>query len=89
VGETGISEESVYLAGDYKLLLPPFRGLNVRQFVPEYATPRGGGIEGTGKAPAGREIGLGVTNSRTDMVVAASVLRERYGSGSSRSLEAA
>ncbi len=61
-------DESVLLSGDYTPLLPAFQRMRVDQFVLEYATPRAGEFEVVGRALAGREIGLGVVNPRTDAV---------------------
>jgi 5-methyltetrahydropteroyltriglutamate--homocysteine methyltransferase len=42
--------------------------MRVQQFVLEHSTPRAGEIAIVGRALAGREIGLGVVNPRTDDV---------------------
>lgn len=54
------------LAGDYAGLLPAFTAMRIHQFVLEYATPRAGDIAVVGRSLAGREIGLGVVNPRTE-----------------------
>lgn len=61
-------DESVLLSGDYTKLVPAFTSLHVDQFVLEHATPRAGEIAIVGRALAGREIGLGVVNPRSDHV---------------------
>jgi 5-methyltetrahydropteroyltriglutamate--homocysteine methyltransferase len=61
-------DESVLLSGDYTPLLPAFERMRVHQFVLEHSTPRAGEIAIVGRALAGREIGLGVVNPRTDDV---------------------
>jgi 5-methyltetrahydropteroyltriglutamate--homocysteine methyltransferase len=61
-------DESVLLTGDYAPLLPAFQKMRVHQFVLEHSTPRAGEIAIVGRALAGREIGLGVVNPRTDHV---------------------
>lgn len=48
--------------------MPTFQRLEIDQFVLEHSTPRAGEIEIVGRALAGREIGLGVVNPRTDEV---------------------
>ena len=40
--------------------------MNVKQFVLEFATPRAGEIDIIGKSLGVKEIGLGVSNPRTD-----------------------
>lgn len=58
--------EDVLLTGDYEPLVETFRAMKVDQLVLEYATPRAGDIAVVGRALAGREIGLGVVNPRTE-----------------------
>jgi len=58
--------EEVLLTGDYAKLLPAFTRMKVDQFVLEFATPRAGDLSVVGRALAGREIGLGVVNPRTE-----------------------
>ena len=60
--------EEVLLSGDYTLLLPAFKKMQVDQFVLEYATPRAGEISVVGEALSAFEIGLGVVNPRTAAV---------------------
>jgi 5-methyltetrahydropteroyltriglutamate--homocysteine methyltransferase len=61
-------QEEVLLTGDYARLLPALEPMRVDQFVLEYATPRAGDIDVVGQKLAGRELGLGVVNPRTDTV---------------------
>ena len=61
-------KEETLLTGDYLPLLPAFTKMNVNQFVLEYATPRAGEIDIVGKALGNKELGLGVSNPRTDEV---------------------
>lgn len=65
------------LSGDYEPLLPSLRGMNVRQFVLEHATPRAGEIDIVGRALGDREIGLGVVNPRTAEVETAEWIASR------------
>ncbi len=69
--------EEVLLSGDYAPLAETFARMDVDQFVLEYATPRAGDVAAVARALAGREIGLGVVNPRTEEVepVAAIVAR--------------
>ncbi len=58
--------EDVLITGDYQPLVSGFTGMNVRQLVLEYATPRAGELAVIGRALGDREIGLGCVNPRTD-----------------------
>jgi methionine synthase II (cobalamin-independent) len=58
--------EDVLITGDYQPLVAGFTGMNVRQLVLEYATPRAGELAVIGRALGDREIGLGCVNPRTD-----------------------
>lgn len=58
--------EDVLITGDYEPLVSGFMGMNVRQLVLEYATPRAGELAVIGRALGDREIGLGCVNPRTD-----------------------
>jgi len=60
--------DEVLLTGDYAPLVPTFQQMRVTQFVLEFATPRAGEIDVVGQGLAGRELGLGVVNPRTDRV---------------------
>lgn len=57
-------DESTLLSGAYHPLAPYLERLNVDQLVLEYATERAGDVIGF----AGKELGLGVVNPRTDTV---------------------
>jgi methionine synthase II (cobalamin-independent) len=70
-------DESVLLTGDYAPLIPAFERMRVDQFVLEHSTPRAGEIAIVGRALAGREIGLGVVNPRTDDVESVEEIVER------------
>lgn len=70
-------DESVLLTGDYAPLIPAFERMRVDQFVLEHSTPRAGEITIVGRALAGREIGLGVVNPRTDDVESVEEIVER------------
>ena len=61
-------KEETLLTGDYLPLIPAFSGMNVNQFVLEFATPRAGEIDVIGKALSHKELGLGVINPRTDWI---------------------
>jgi 5-methyltetrahydropteroyltriglutamate--homocysteine methyltransferase len=60
--------EDVLLSGDYQPMVPAFAAMPCDQFVLEFATPRAGELGVVGRALAGREIGLGCLNPRTDEV---------------------
>jgi len=61
-------KDGVHLSGDYTPLVGAFEQMHVRQLVLEFATPRAGDIDVVGRALAGRELGLGVVNQRSDQV---------------------
>ncbi len=63
-------KENVLLAGNYGPLLPYLMRMNVHQLVLEMATPRAGEIEVFGEYRNEKELGLGVSNPRTDEVEA-------------------
>jgi 5-methyltetrahydropteroyltriglutamate--homocysteine methyltransferase len=65
--------EATLLRGNYAPLAPWFEKLNVQQLVLEYATPRAGEL----LAFAGKEIGLGVVNPRTDEIETAEEITAR------------
>jgi 5-methyltetrahydropteroyltriglutamate--homocysteine methyltransferase len=71
------THEEVLLRGSYDPLMPYLNQLQVDQLVLEYATPRAGDLAAFGNQPAGKELGLGVVNPRTNEVepVAAIVSR--------------
>ncbi|MGP1682795.1 MAG: sulfurtransferase TusA family protein [Giesbergeria sp.] len=57
-------DESVALAGDYRLLLPLFQQLKVGTYMLELATPRAGEIEILRDMPQDCRIGVGVVNQK-------------------------
>jgi len=59
-------KEDVLLSGNYGPLLPWLMRMNVDQLVLEMATPRAGEIEVFKEYRNQKEIGLGVSNPRTD-----------------------
>jgi 5-methyltetrahydropteroyltriglutamate--homocysteine methyltransferase len=58
--------EDVLITGDYQPLVDCFSQMKVKQLVLEYATPRAGDLAVIGNQLGDREIGLGVSNPRTD-----------------------
>ena len=65
--------EDTLLRGSYQPLVPYLERMNVRQLVLEYATPRAGDVT----VVAGKELGLGVVNPRTDEVESAEAVVAR------------
>jgi 5-methyltetrahydropteroyltriglutamate--homocysteine methyltransferase len=65
--------EDTLLRGSYQPLVPYLERMNVRQLVLEHATPRAGDLA----AVAGKELGLGVANPRTDDVESADAVVAR------------
>jgi 5-methyltetrahydropteroyltriglutamate--homocysteine methyltransferase len=63
-------KESVLLQGNYGPLLPWLMRMNVHQLVLEMATPRAGEIEVFKEYRNEKELGLGVSNPRTDEIEA-------------------
>ncbi|MGH7934996.1 MAG: vitamin-B12 independent methionine synthase [Candidatus Binataceae bacterium] len=61
-------KENVLLTGNYGPLLPWLMRMNVDQLVLEMATPRAGELEVFKEYRNGKEIGLGVSNPRTDEI---------------------
>ncbi|HKV54677.1 MAG TPA: cobalamin-independent methionine synthase II family protein [Candidatus Binataceae bacterium] len=61
-------KEDVLLTGNYGPLLPWLTRMNVDQLVLEMATPRAGEVEVFKEYRNQKEIGLGVSNPRTDEV---------------------
>lgn len=57
-------DESVALAGDYRLLLPLFQQIKVGTYLLELATPRAGEIEILRDLPQDCRIGVGVVNQK-------------------------
>jgi len=64
-------DESTLLSGGYQALAGCLDRLNVTQLVLEYATERAGGVIGF----AGKELGLGVVNPRTDGIESVESIR--------------
>ncbi|MCI0394620.1 MAG: cobalamin-independent methionine synthase II family protein [Chloroflexi bacterium] len=61
-------KEDVLLKGDYEPLVPTMMGMGVDQLVLEFATPRAGELEVFEHYPQAIEMGLGVSNPRSDTV---------------------
>jgi 5-methyltetrahydropteroyltriglutamate--homocysteine methyltransferase len=61
-------KENVLLQGNYGPLLPWLMRMNVHQLVLEMATPRAGEIEVFKEYKNEKELGLGVSNPRTDEI---------------------
>ncbi|MGH8014330.1 MAG: vitamin-B12 independent methionine synthase [Candidatus Binataceae bacterium] len=61
-------KEDVLLSGNYGPLLPWLMRMNVDQLVLEMATPRAGELEVFKEYRNSKELGLGVSNPRTDEV---------------------
>ncbi len=61
-------KEDVLLKGNYGPLLPWLMRMNVHQLVLEMATPRAGEIEVFKEYANQKELGLGVSNPRTDEI---------------------
>jgi 5-methyltetrahydropteroyltriglutamate--homocysteine methyltransferase len=61
-------KEDVLLSGNYGPLLPWLMRMNVDQLVLEMATPRAGEIEVFKEYRNQKEIGLGVSNPRSDEI---------------------
>lgn len=61
------TEEDVLLRGPYDPLVPYLANVKVNQLVLEYSTPRAGEIDII-KEFAGKELGFGVINPRTDEI---------------------
>ena len=64
-------DETTLLRGGYQALAGSLDALDVTQLVLEYATDRAGGV----MTFAGKELGLGVVNPRTDAVESAAAIR--------------
>jgi 5-methyltetrahydropteroyltriglutamate--homocysteine methyltransferase len=54
-----------------------FAAMKIKQLVLEYATPRAGDLGVVGRVLCDREIGLGVTNPRTDEAEAVDLIAAR------------
>lgn len=61
-------KDEVLLKGDYEMLVPTMMGMNIDQFVLEFATPRAGELAVFEHHPKEKEIGLGVVNPRSDEI---------------------
>jgi 5-methyltetrahydropteroyltriglutamate--homocysteine methyltransferase len=59
-------KDDVLLNGDYEKLVPTMMGMDIDQFVLEFATPRAGQLAVFDHHRKQREIGLGVVNPRTE-----------------------
>ncbi|MEP7199790.1 MAG: cobalamin-independent methionine synthase II family protein, partial [Chloroflexota bacterium] len=59
-------QEVSLLKGSYEPLVPAMMGMKIDQLVLEYATPRAGELGAFAHHPKQKEIGLGVTNPRSD-----------------------
>jgi 5-methyltetrahydropteroyltriglutamate--homocysteine methyltransferase len=70
-------KENVLLAGNYGPLLPWLMRMNVHQLVLEMATPRAGEIEVFKEYRNEKELGLGVSNPRTDEIEAPAEIVKR------------
>src|SRR5262249_53771780 len=65
-------DETTLLSGSYEALAPYLERLHVTQLVLEYATDRAGRLVRF----AGKELGMGVVNPRTDEVETPAQIRE-------------
>jgi 5-methyltetrahydropteroyltriglutamate--homocysteine methyltransferase len=61
-------DESVALAGDYRLLLPLFRQVRVGTYMLELATPRAGEIDVLRDLPDDCRVGVGVVNQKHERI---------------------
>jgi 5-methyltetrahydropteroyltriglutamate--homocysteine methyltransferase len=61
-------KDEVLLKGSYEPLVPAMMGMHIDQLVLEYATPRAGELAAFGHYLKRKEIGLGVSNPRSDEV---------------------
>ena len=61
-------KDEVLLKGSYAPLVPTMMGMDIQQLVLEYATPRAGELAAFSHYPKKKEIGLGVSNPRSDEV---------------------
>jgi 5-methyltetrahydropteroyltriglutamate--homocysteine methyltransferase len=66
-------DERTLLSGNYAPLLSWFERAPVRQLVLEYATPRAGWLV----AVAGKELGFGVVNPRSDVIESPDTIQRR------------
>ena len=61
-------DESACLSGDYTLLVPTLRQINVGTYFLELCTPRAGDIEVLKLLPDDRRIGVGVVNQKHERI---------------------
>jgi len=61
-------DESACLSGDYTLLVPTLRQVNVGTYFLELCTPRAGDIEVLRSLPDDRRIGVGVVNQKHEQI---------------------
>ncbi len=61
-------KDDVLLKGSYEPLVPTMMGMQVKQLVLEFATPRAGELAVFEHYPKAKEIGLGVVNPRSDEI---------------------
>ena len=61
-------DESACLSGDYTLLVPTLRQINVGTYFLELCTPRAGDIEVLKSLPDDRRIGVGVVNQKHEQI---------------------
>ncbi|MBL9116344.1 MAG: cobalamin-independent methionine synthase II family protein [Verrucomicrobiaceae bacterium] len=69
--------EDVLITGDYQPLVECFKGMRLKHYALEYATPRAGELDVIGRALGDREIGLGCVNPRTDEAESVESIQER------------
>lgn len=70
-------KDTVLLKGSYEPLVPTMMGMDIHQLVLEYATPRAGELAAFGHYPKKKEIGLGVSNPRSDDVESVDFMVEK------------
>jgi len=70
-------KDEVLLKGSYEPLVPTMMGMDIDQLVLEYATPRAGELAAFGHYPKKKEIGLGVSNPRSDSVESVDFMVEK------------
>jgi 5-methyltetrahydropteroyltriglutamate--homocysteine methyltransferase len=70
-------KDEVLLKGSYEPLVPTMMGMRIQQLVLEYATPRAGELAAFGHYPKKKEIGLGVSNPRSDDVESVEFIIEK------------
>ncbi|MFJ5713957.1 vitamin-B12 independent methionine synthase [Neobacillus sp. NPDC093127] len=70
------TQEQVLLRGPYYPLIPYLANVNVDQLILEYATPRAGELDAI-RDFAGKELGFGIVNPRTETVETVEAIVER------------